>query len=526
MTDSPSSPPVPADAPPAGDKVARSAAIIALGNVTSRLLGLVRDQLTAGLFGRGSGTDAFFVASNISQSFYDLLIQGAVASALVPVFAGYAGEAARVRLWRLVSLVLNLAIIALSLIVLVLVVAAPLVVRMAGAGFTPDVQRLAIEMTRVTLIAVVFLGASAVLTSVLYALQDFAFPAFCSALFNACIIVVAILFHRRLGVASLALGMLVGAVAQVLLQIPPLLRQKVVYTARVTLHDADLKRILLLYAPVAAGLVVSLVLVFIDRNLASRTGEGSISAMQYATRLIQFPLGLIPTAIAGASLPVLAQRAGDAAEFRRTLGKGLRLITVLILPAACGLAVLGQLIVAVLFQHGAFGARDTELTTLALLLYLPGLPAAAIDQMLIFAFYARKNTLTPVLVGVCATGVYLVVALSLIGRLGMPGLVIANSAQWIAHALIMAALLQRSKVSLRGLGLWRTAWRTAAACLAMVAAIALVVWATRSLPAGLSADVLRLALGGAAGVAAFAAVALLLRVDEARTLLRTVLRRR
>lgn len=521
MTASPPSP----TAPATPDRVARSAAIIALGNVASRLLGLVRDQLTAALFGRGGGTDAFFVASNISQSFYDLLIQGAVASALVPVFSGYAGEESRARLWRLVSLVLNLAIIALALVVLVLIAAAPLIVRLAGAGFAPDLQRLATDMTRLTLTAVVFLGASAVLTAVLYSLQDFAFPAFCSALFNACIIVVALLFHTQLGVASLALGMLVGSVAQVLLQLPPLVRQRMVYSLRVTLRDADLKRIVLLYAPVAAGLVVSLVQVFIDRNLASRTGEGSISAMQYATRLIQFPLGLIPTAIAGASLPVLAQRAGDLARFRETLGNGLRLITFLILPAACGLAALGQLLITVLFQHGAFGARDTALTTLALLLYLPGLPAAALDQMLIFAFYARKNTLTPVLVGVAATGVYLAVALALIGALGMAGLVLANSAQWIAHALIMAVLLQRRAISLRGLGIGGTAWRTALACLALLAAIALVGSATRTLRPGLAGDLLRLALSGVAGLAAFGGAALAMRMEEARAIARIVRKR-
>ena len=197
----------------AKDRIARSAGIIALGNVTSRLLGLVRDQITAGLFGRSGGTDAFFVASNISQVFYDLLIQGAVSSALVPVFASYAGEKERARLWRLASLVINMAIIILAIVVLILVIAAPLVVRLAGPGFGPDLQQLATGLTRLTLLAVVFLGSSAVLTALLYSLQDFVFPAFCSALFNGCIILMAVLFHNQLGVGSLALGMLIGAIA-------------------------------------------------------------------------------------------------------------------------------------------------------------------------------------------------------------------------------------------------------------------------------------------------------------------------
>ena len=373
------------------DHIARSAGIIAVGNVTSRLLGLVRDQITAGLFGSSGHTDAFFVASNISQIFYDLLINGAVSSALVPVFSTYAGEQQRAHFWRLTSLILNLAIMVLAVVVLLLELATPLLVRIAGPGFSPELKLLAEQLAHITLFAVIFLGSSAVLTAMLYSLQAFVFPAFCSALFNASIIIVAVLFHNQLGVGSLALGMLVGAIAQVLFQLPPLIRRRMHYTFALSIRDADVRQILLLYAPVALGLVVSAVQVLIDRNLASRDGEGSISSMQYATRLIQFPLGLIPTAIAGASLPVLSQRSGNNEQFKQTLATSLRLIIFLILPAATGLAILSMPIVAAIFQHGAFTVQDTQRSTLALLLYLPGLPAAAIDQMLIFAFYAAKR---------------------------------------------------------------------------------------------------------------------------------------
>jgi putative peptidoglycan lipid II flippase len=365
------------------------------------------------------------------------------------------------------------------------------------------------------------------LTALLYSLQDFIFPAFCSALFNGCIIVSAVLFHGRLGVGSLALGMLVGAVAQVLFQLPPLLRKRMAYALRLELHDPDLRRIMLLYAPVAAGFVVSGVQVFIDRNLASRTAEGSISAMQFATRLIQFPLGLIPTAIAGASLPMLSRQAGDAAAFRQTLGSGLRLIIFLILPATVGLAALAHPIIAVLFQHGAFGAHDTELTALALLFYLPGLPAAAVDQILIFAFYARKDTRTPVLVGVLATGVYLAVALSLIGALGMAGLVLANSAQWVSHAVIMFVLLWRSMGGLGSLGASRTVTRAVLACAVMAAVMGATTLLVRSLVVGqgFTQNLAVLLSSGASGVLAFGGMAVLLRMDEMRLLL-SVLQRR
>ncbi len=496
------------------DHIVRSAGIIALGNVTSRVLGLVRAQIMAGLFGRTGGTDVFFVASNISQVFYDLLIQGAVSSALVPGFSVHAAH--RERLSRLASLVLNLAVLVLSVVVLVIEAGAPLVIGIVAPGFSPALKDMAAGLTRITMLAVIFLGMSAVFTAVLNALQDFLFPAFCAALFNACIIVAAVLLHGRIGVSSLAVGMLIGSVAQVLLQLPPLVRRRLAYRFTFDFRDPELRRILLLYAPVAAGLVISGLQVFIDRNLASRTPEGSISAMQFATRLIQFPLGLIPTAIAGASLPLLSQRASDGALFRQTLGNGLRLIVFLILPAAAGLAVLARPIVAVIFQHGAFTAHDTDLTALALLLYLPGLPAAAIDQMLIFAFYARKNTLTPVSVGVLAIGLYLVVALLLIGPLGMAGLVIANSAQWLSHAIVLFVLLWRAMGGLGDLRLAKTVGQTIAA----TAGMGLAMWGVGSalaagLPfSGLWTDLLTVTMAGTCGLLLFCGLAWLMKMDE------------
>lgn len=516
----------PAAQAPAREHIVRSAGIIALGNIASRLLGLARDQITAGLFGRSGGADIFFVAANISQVFYDLLINGAVASALVPIFSSYGGESERARLWRIASLVLNLAVVVLSVVVLVMVVCAPQIVDLAGAGFSPELKRAAVEMTRITLLSVIFLGTSAVFTAILYSLQEFVFPAFCAALFNAFIIVSAVLFSSRMGVASLAVGMLLGAIAQVIFQLPPLVRRRLAYRLTFDWRDPELRRIVLLYAPVAAGFVVSGIQVFLDRNLASRTGQGSISAMQYATRLIQFPLGLIPTAIAGASLPVLARRAADDEGFRSTLASGLRLIIFLILPAAAGLAVLATPIVAAIFQHGAFGALDTERTARALVLYLPGLPAAAIDQILIFAFYARKNTLTPVLVGVLATGIYLAVALPLLGPLGMEGLVLANSAQWIGHALILFALLWRTMGDLGGLGLGRTLARTLLATGVMAAAVWLVTQALgpRLAPATFAGNVALIVTGAATGLGAFGGAAWALRMQEMGRLL-TNLRR-
>ncbi|MBI5956372.1 MAG: murein biosynthesis integral membrane protein MurJ, partial [Chloroflexi bacterium] len=200
------------------ERIARSASIISLGNLASRLLGLVRDQLIAAIFGRGAATDVFVVASQVSTALYDLLVGNALSSALVPVFSERVGDADRRRLWRLVSGVLNLALAVTAVGVALLVVLAPWVVEIVGGGFSAEVKALALGPTRIALLAVVAMAAAAVFTAALYAFQEFTFPSFSAAVFNLGIIVSAILFHDRLEVNSLALGMALGALAQVALQ--------------------------------------------------------------------------------------------------------------------------------------------------------------------------------------------------------------------------------------------------------------------------------------------------------------------
>jgi putative peptidoglycan lipid II flippase len=203
--------------------------------------------------------------------------------------------------------------------------------------------------------------------------------------------------------------------------------------------------------------------------------------MQYATTLIQLPLGLVAAAIGLAVLPLLARQSAAAAEaaFLETLGLGLKIVLLLILPATAGLAALAGPLTALLFQRGAFSAPDTAATATALLCYLPGLPAAAIDQVLLFAFYARKKTLVPNLVQGIAILIYLLTALGLmwLTRLGFLALVLANSAQWLGHMLLLLLLFRR-ELPLRGLRLREALGKGLLASAAMALAM---LWTARLL---------------------------------------------
>ena len=474
----------------AGGRIARAAIVLMAGTVLSRVLGLGREVVIADLFGGGTDVDAFTIANHVATIVYDLLIAGTVSAALVPVFSEYTDRAQRPEFGRVVSTILTVAAIFLVGAVLLLEVVAQPLSAFMGAGFKEDARSLALEMTQWVLPGVFFMGLSGVVMAAHYALGRFVYPAFSSAMFNAAIIFCAFTLAGALGVKSLVVGMVIGAFAMLALQAPGL--RDVPLRPRLDMRHPAVRKIFRLYAPVGLSVVVSSAALVIDRNLASQTGQGSISAMRFATTLIQFAMGLVAAAISLAALPSLSQHfsRGDSTAYKKTLASGLRMVWVMALPAAAGLLALAEPIVGLVFRHGAFNPENQSLTVLALLFYVPGLPFGAVDQVLIFAFYARKNTLTPVLVGIAAITVYLITALSTLYTMGMAGLVLANSVQLTFHAIVTGILLWRTlgrEGGLKGYGIGDTALKVLGAAAAM-AAVSYGTWWLLVNIVGLQAD--------------------------------------
>lgn len=503
-------------------RVAIAALLIAAGNIASRLIGVVREAVIAGLFGRGADVAAFTAASAVPTIVYDLLVNGAISAALVPVFSAYAEEDESV-FWRVAATVINLALGSIALVVGFLIWQAPAVVTVLAGGFEPELREQTIVMTRLLLPSVFFMGLSGLITALLYARQRFLLPAFTTSVFNLGIITGAVLLQSWLGPLSLVAGVLLGSVLQVALQLPGLRDATRVPFLSLDLAHPGVRRILVLYAPVALGIGFSVIGIVLDRHLASRLTPDAIPTMRYATALIQFPLGLVAAAVSFAVLPTLSRQAsaGDEEAFRATLAMGIKVVMLLILPATVGLAALAEPVVALLYQRGAFGVEDTQATARALLLYLPGLPAAALDQMILFAFYARQRTLTPNLVQGAAILVYAATALPLLflTPLGVAALILANSAQWIGHALILY-LLSRRLVDLGGLRVGETFWK----CLVASLCLFWLAWQLSGILA-FSGPLVALLGAGGSGALAYAGVCLALRV-EALDFLIAALRRR
>jgi len=432
-------------------QIARAAAIIMAGTILSRILGLGREQVTSYLFGTGDTVAAFTIADNVHTMLFDLMISGMMQAALVPVLSAYTTPEQRDELRRIVGALLVLAVIVVGGAVIVMELYAPTVVAVMtalGGGAQArgaDTVALTVQLVRMILPTVLLLAISTILMSTLYALQRFTRLSLLLAVRNAAIIAAALTLGRTaVGIQSLAVGILIGALLLAALQLPGL-RDAMPWPNFDFRHPA-IRRILALYLPIAIGLIGNTIALVIDRNLAWGVGEDALGAMRYATALNQMILGIVAAAVSLAALPALSRHfvAGDETAFQRTLANGLKMVTVMVVPATLGLAAIAWPAVSLLFFHGQTELEGARAIWVALLAYLPGTFFAAYDQVLIFAYYARQNTWIPVIVGVLAVGVYLLVALSLVQPLEMAGLVLANSAQFTFHAIVMVLLLRRT----------------------------------------------------------------------------------
>ncbi len=439
-------------------RLVTAATFIMIGNLLSSLLGMVRLQVISGLFGQGEETGAFFAALKIPQQFFDLLVGGAISGALIPTFVDHSAPEKRPELWRIFSTIINLVALITAAVTVLLIALAPVylgvLVAYQGAAFT-----LTVNLTRIILPSLFILGLFAVGSALLYALRSVIFASWANGLYHVGIIVGAaigvILLGAHFGIYGAAVGVLLGAAGEVVLIGVGLARQGIRYRFVLDLKHPAVRQIMRLYAPVALGLVITVIGQQIDLHLQTLTGTQNVSALASATALIGFPTGLVAAALSFAILPALTAHAseGNNEEFKRTLRLGIKLGLLLMIPALVGLDVLREPIVAIILRHGAFTLADVNRTSIALLNYSYQLPFLVLDQLLIVSFYARKNTLTPVLIGMVGWGFYLLIALPFVGSIGMPALAFAQSVQNSAHAIILLFLLRRAMGPLSGEGL-------------------------------------------------------------------------
>lgn len=479
---------------PPGDRLARSAGIVSLATMTSRVLGLVRDQALAYRFGAGDAMDAFLVALRVPNLLRELFAEGALNAAFVPVFMRRLTSAGRDAAWRLGAQLINvLAVVTGGLVVAGIVFAEPLTRLLAGDyQAVPGKFELTVLLTRIVLPFLTLVAIAAACMGMLNSLRRFFVPAVSPAAYNVCLIASAVVVAPLMPqtgtapIAVLAAGVLAGGGGQIAVQWWALRREGFRWRPGLGLADRGLREIVGLMGPATVAGAALQVNVLVNTVLATGEGTGAVTWLTLAFRLMYLPLGVLGVSIATVTLPAVSRHAagGDVAAVRRTVSHGLRLTWAVTAPAAVGLAVLATPIVRVIFEHGEFTAADTPATARALVFYAPGIVGYAAVRLTAPVFYAFGNSLTPALVGVLTVGLNVGLNLVLVRVLGYPGLALGTTIAAWANAGVLLGLLHRR---LGGLESRRLVGSFARSCLA-AGVMGAAVGAADGLAAGVAAD--------------------------------------
>ncbi|MDQ8022252.1 MAG: murein biosynthesis integral membrane protein MurJ [Moraxellaceae bacterium] len=423
----------------------RALATVSGMTLASRILGFVRDAVTAYAFGASVMMDAFVVAFRLPNLLRRLFAEGAFSQAFVPILAEYKNKQGEAETKRLVDHVASLLAVVVLLVSILGAIAAPAIIWLTAPGFADEPQRFAltVEMTRITFPYIFFMALVALSAGVLNTWGRFAVPAFTPVLLNIAMIAMALFAAPWFDppVLALAWGAFLGGVLQLTLQVPALMKIGMLPRFSLTFSDPGVNRILKLMLPATLGVSVAQISLLINQVFASFLPAGSMSWLYFADRLMEFPTGLLGVAMGTILLPSLAKyhSSDDREGFSALLDWGLRMTLLLTLPAAVALAIIGVPLVATLFKHGAFTAADVLQTRTALAAYAVGLTGLIAVKILAPAFYSRQDIRTPVKFGLISLVATQLMNLAFIGPLRHAGLALSIS----LAALLNAALLYR-----------------------------------------------------------------------------------
>ncbi|MGC1401471.1 MAG: murein biosynthesis integral membrane protein MurJ [Thermodesulfobacteriota bacterium] len=434
-------------------RVARSAGSVGIAVFSSRILGLVREQVMAVLFGAGFYMDAFVVAFRIPNLLRDLFAEGALSAAFVTVFTDYDHQKGPEQTWRLANNVLLALTILLSLITILGMIFSEQIIRIMAADFDRVQGKVALTqlLTNIMFPFLILISTAAVVMGILNTKGRFFVPAMASTFFNLGSIVGGVLcawWAPSFGqppIVGMAVGTLIGGFLQLAVQVPSLKGCGFKWRPHLNLRDEGLRRIMVLMIPAVIGLSATQINIFINTNFAARCAQGSVSWLNYAFRLMQFPIGIFGVAISIATLPVISRQAssGDLGSLKSTYVSSLTMAFLLTVPASFGLAFLAKPIIRLIFEHGRFNSIDTLHTAEALAYYSIGLFAYASIKITVPVFYALRDTKFPVMASFLAViGNIIFISLT-IGRFQHRAIAFSTSITMILNFVFLSAVLFR-----------------------------------------------------------------------------------
>jgi putative peptidoglycan lipid II flippase len=432
----------------------RSAATVSGLTLLSRITGLIRENLTATVFGASALTDAFFVAFRLPNLLRRMFAEGAFSQAFVPILAAAREGNDEGQMHRLLDRVATVLFWALVAVSAAGVIAAPVLVWAMASGMRADPTSfdVAVIMTRWMFPYILLISMVALAAGVLNTWRQFAVPAFAPVLLNLSFIGAALFLSPHIDppIYALAVGVVVGGVAQLALQVPALLRigmlPRISANLREALRDADVRRIMRQMGPAVLSVSVAQISLIINTHIASRLGPGSVSWVSFADRLMEFPTAMLGVAIGTVLLPSLARAnaAGKRQEYSAFLDWGLRLAALLALPCMIGMALMAEPLTALLFHYGRFDAQDLDMTSRAVLAYSIGLFGLIAVKILAPGFYGVQDVRTPFRIALIVLAITQGLNLIFVPVFAHAGLALSISVAALANAgLLLAGLMSR-----------------------------------------------------------------------------------
>ena len=464
-----------------GSSLIKNAGIVGAATLLSRILGFVRDMVTANYLGTSIYADAFFVAFRIPNLLRRLFGEGSLTAAFIPVFSSYLAAGKRSEAKEIAQTAMTLTAICLTVVTICGIIFSPFIISMIAPGFsaTPEKYELAVFLNRLMFPYILFISLVALAMGILNADNHFLTPALAPVLLNLCMIAAALGLTPFLDNAALALaiGVLAGGAAQLFLQLPVLKKHGFPWRPRFNFRHPAIKRVIILMGPSLLGLAITQITIFCNTLLASYLVDGSISYLYFADRLIQFPLGIFAVALGTATLPALSRAAAKKEwhDFSETFSLAMRLLIFITLPAMAGLIILSKPIVFLLFERGHFDTHSTLMVAQTIIAYATGLWAYAALRIIVPAFYSLQDTKTPVKVGAFTLIINLICAFTLMHYLQHLGLALATAISSAVNCLLLLLLLKRrlgNKIKMTGLN--RALMQTIFATLMMTGALLLL----------------------------------------------------
>jgi putative peptidoglycan lipid II flippase len=458
----------------------RSTSTVGANTLLSRILGFVRDVVIAGMFGAGTQADAFFVAFRIPNLFRRLFAEGAFSQAFVPVLSAQRSAHGDEAVRDLAAHVAGALSLVLAVFTVVGILAAPALVWMFAPGFHGDGDKfdLTVQMLRICFPYLLFISLTSLAAGILNTYGRFAVPAFTPVLLNVCLIVATVFIAPLLEepVIALALGVFVAGIVQLVFQFPFLARIKMLVRPRWSLAHAGMRKVARLIVPALFGVSVAQINILVNTMIASFLTAGSVSWLYYSDRIVEFPLGVFGIALATVILPNLSREhaSGDPRIFSQTLDWALRLVCVLAIPAAVGIAVLAGPMLCTLFQYGAFTPRDVNFASASLMAFALGLPGFVGVKVLATGYFSRQDMRTPVRIAAVAMLANLLINLLLVGPLAHAGLALGTAGAALLNAGLLYKGLHRTRIHRPQAGWRRLLLQVLVANIAMAAILLLL----------------------------------------------------